>query len=228
MLSIIFGSIAGGLSIVCVVIWLVHQHEKKRTEAMRSVAEEIGLSFSATKDESLLAKLQAFSLFNKGHSRKMKNVMKAETELAQLTIFDYQYTTGSGNHSRTNHHTVVAMESESLSMPEFTLRPEGFFDKVGATLGFQDINFDEHPEFSKAFVLKGKNEQAVRRFFDDGMLDLFAQRQGIAIHSSDGLFIYLREGRKQPQEIQGFMAEGYDIYSAFEQRLHESSSTGMD
>lgn len=224
VLSILFGCVVGGLAIVGVIVWIVHQHEKKRTEAMRAIAADIGLNFSATKHEALLAKLQSFTLFNKGRSRKMKNVMTAETDLAQLTIFDYQYTTGGGDSSRTHHQTVIAMESESLCIPEFTLRPEGFFDKVGATLGFQDIDFADHPEFSRLFVLKGKNEEAIRHFFDAEMLEMFTHRQGMTINCGPGVFIYLRGGRKKPEEIQGFMAEGYDVFSAFEKRLQGSQA----
>ena len=220
VLSIVFGCIFGGLSIVGLVLWLVHQHEKKRTESLRVVAADIDMSFSATQDDALLAKLQGFSLFNKGHGRKMRNVMTAETDLAQLTVFDYQFTTGGGNSSRTHHHTVVAMESESLLLPEFTLRPEGFFDRVGATLGFQDIDFDEHPEFSRLFVLQGKDEEAIRHFFDTSMLQRFSKLPETTINSVDGLFIFLRGGRKKPEEFESFIAEGYDVFRAFEQRLH--------
>ena len=97
--SIILGCIAGGLSIVGLVLWLVFRYEKKRTAALEIVANELGLQFSPHKDECLLAKLQQFRLFNWGHSRRMKNVMTAETEHATMTIFDYQFTTGGGNHS---------------------------------------------------------------------------------------------------------------------------------
>ena len=216
--AIVAACVLFGLSIAGLVLWFTHQYEKRRTEAMQGVAEKLGLSFSAAKDEMLLEKLQRFAVFSKGHSRKMKNVMTAETELAQLTIFDYRYTVGYGKHSRTHNHTMVAMEAKSLRLPEFTLRPQGFFDKVGAALGFQDINFDDHPEFSRLFVLKGKDESAIRGFFDPEMCELFAQRKGMTIDCGPDLFVYMQGGRKKPEEIQGFMSEGYEVFQAFEQR----------
>lgn len=66
--SIIFRSIAGVLSIVNMVLWLVIRYEKKRTAEFAIVASELGLQFSPDKNESLLAKLQEFRLFNRGHS----------------------------------------------------------------------------------------------------------------------------------------------------------------
>jgi hypothetical protein len=75
----------------------------------------------------------------------MKNLMTADTDLAKLTIFDYNVTTGGGNSAHTHRHTLIAMESESLQIPQFSIRPEGFWDKIsakiGAKIGFQDINF---------------------------------------------------------------------------------------
>ncbi len=68
--------------------------------------------------------------------------------------------------ARTHRHTLIAMESNSLQIPQFSIRPEGFWDKIGAKIGFQDIDFDEHPAFSESFVVQGTDEAAVRRFFD--------------------------------------------------------------
>ena len=86
--TVIFIFIGIGLAVVGGMIWLVMHFEQKRTEALQAVASSIGLEFSALQDDELLKKLQVFALFNKGHSRKMKNVMKAETEIAKLSVFD--------------------------------------------------------------------------------------------------------------------------------------------
>ena len=89
-------------------------------------------------------------------------------------------------------YAVVAFEHNSLNLPKFTLRPTGgLLDKFDAALvkagnnmlakmpymrwgrqhpiethedGFKDIGFDEHPEFSKSFALKGEDEPAMRIF----------------------------------------------------------------
>ena len=217
VISIVAASIVGVLLIVGVIVLLVHLSEKKRTEDLRSLASQLGLQFQL-KDEQLLNKLKAFELFNKGHSRKMKNVMRAETEAARLSIFDYNYTTGGGKNSRTHRHTIVAMESDSLQLPNFSLRPEGFFDKIGATLGFQDIDFDEHPEFSRMFVLKGRDETMIRQFFDVELLDHFSHQKKARVEAQPGLFIYLRGGRQKPEEVKQLMTDGYTVYKWFSDR----------
>ncbi|MBX2843251.1 MAG: SulP family inorganic anion transporter [Flammeovirgaceae bacterium] len=53
------------------------------------------------------------------------------------------------------------------SLPRFTLEKEEMLDKVLEFAGFNDIDFDDHPEFSDKFLLKGENELGIRDFFTD-------------------------------------------------------------
>jgi hypothetical protein len=49
--------------------------------------------------------------------------------------------------------------------PEFVLEPEGFLDDLIEVEGFSDIDFDQFPEFSRKWLLRGPQEQAIRDFF---------------------------------------------------------------
>jgi len=226
MERILFPIVLGGGVIVLVgfLIWLFLHLEKKRANALQAIAAEIGLQFSATHHEDLSASMQKFPLFNKGRGRKIRNVMSTETDIARLTIFDYQYRTGGGDNSRTHRQTVVALESEALRLPSFSLRPESVFHKIGAAIGMQDIDFEEHADFSDNFVLTG-DEQLVRQFFDNGLLNEFAKRQGISVETAPGSFIYFRTRRCKPEQIREYMSQAYAIYSAFVDRLSRSTST---
>ena len=212
----------GSIALVGGIIFLVRYAAKKRKEALMALATEMGLQFSAVQDEDLLEKMKMFSLFNKGRARKMRNVMTTETDVARLSIFDYQYTTGGGESSHTYRQTVVALESEALVMPVFSLRPEGFFHKLGAAIGMQDIDFENHPEFSDSFVLTGSDEQAVRSFFDAKLLEHFVQQKGSCVEGASGMFIYFRSGQRKPEEIREFMNQGYMMYSALRDRSSRS------
>ena len=214
--------LGGSIALVGGIILLVRHAAKKRREALVAFATEMGLQFSAVQDEDLLGKMEMFSLFNRGRSRKMRNVMTTETDVARLSIFDYQYTTGGGESSRTYRQTVVALESEALVLPAFSLRPEGFLHKIGAAIGMQDIDFENHPEFSDSFVLTGGDEQAVRSFFDDNLLDHFVQQKGSCVEGASGMFIYFRSGQRKPGDIREFMNQGYMMYSAFIDRSSRS------
>ena len=202
------------IGVILLIVRIVKRREKERTLILNALATEIGLEFLPAQDDELLAKMQVFSLFNKGHSREMKPVIKTKTDNVKMTRFEYAYTTGGGEHSRRVSQTIVTLEHDSLSLPKFTLSPEGLFDKIGAAIGFQDIDFDEHPEFSKSFVLKGEDEPAIRKFFDREKLEFFAQRKESYIETAHSFFIYTRDGRKKPEQIRKFLKEGHAVYTA--------------
>ena len=211
----------GGILVIVVVIILVARHlEKKRTEAIEAFANEIGLAFQALGDGSIESRLGGFQLLSSGRRKMVKNAIVGETDLAKIAMFDYQYTTGSGKHQHTHHQTVVGMEFDNLAIPSFTLRPESVFDWFGSMLGFQDIDFVEHPQFSQMFVLKGENEEAIRDFFDVPLLDFFASHPGIAFECMPGKFIFFRGGKRaKVEQLREFLEEGYAVYAAFMDRL---------
>jgi len=63
--------------------------------------------------------------------------------------------------------TVCVLRTPSLDLPHFLVRPElALVDALGKVLGGQDINFDQDPDFSKAFVLQGQDPEATRELFD--------------------------------------------------------------
>ena len=140
----------------------------------------------------------------------MINVVKTKTDNVKMTFFQYSYVVSSGGgyvgssrSSRTTFtHAVVAFEHDSMSLPKFTLRPEGIFDRLGEAIGWEgsrDIDFDQHPEFSKSFVLNGDNEPTMRNFFDREKLDFFAQRKEACIEAMGSLLIFAPPDLRQPQ-----------------------------
>ena len=88
-----------------------------------------------------------FSLFARGHSRKVYNVMQGNVDDVDVTIMDYKYATNRGRHRNTTYQTVVLFRSDQLDLPQFTLRREHVFHKLAATFGHQDIDFDDYPTF---------------------------------------------------------------------------------
>lgn len=61
--------------------------------------------------------------------------------------------------------------------PPFTT--EGWFNRIGAMLGSQDIDFSDAPELSKQYVLKSDDEAAVLDFLRQRVLALLAGLQNL-------------------------------------------------
>ena len=210
IISSIFILIA--LIIIGAIVLSVHL-EKKRKEELGKAAEGLGLTFMPEGSNALFERLSHFNLFNQGRDRKMKNLVQGDAGDVKLAIFDYQYTTGSGKNQQTFKTTIVTIESTSITCPQFSLRPENLFDKVGGMLGFQDIDFESHPKFSKMFVLKSPDEQGTREFFKPAMLEYFEAHPGITVEAERGVMFFFRGARlSKPQELKDLFAQAYETY----------------
>jgi hypothetical protein len=199
--------------IIGIAIYVNHQQEKKRTEKFGAIADELGLQFFPTETPTVNAAVQSFRLFNQGHGREFKNIIFGQTEEVTLSIFSYKYTIGGGKNSHTHHQSVCCVQSSQLQLPEFGLSPENFFHRIGQIFGYQDINFDTHPSFSKQFLLRGPEEDAIRTFFTARRLDYFESNPGISIEANGDRFIVFRASKRiQPEEVRSFMEQGFEVY----------------
>ena len=213
---IVAASVAGIGLLIGLVLWA----EKKRRDDMQRVAAELGLEFYPKGSEVLQSQLSGFKLFGAGRSRKLTGLIQGESDEVTLSIFDYQYTTGSGKNSHTHRQTVASMQSTALSICEFSMRAENFLDKLGNMVGFSDIDFKSHPNFSNWFVLKGASETEVRKLFEPNILTYFESKRGISVEGQPGKIIIFRPGsRTKPKDIKNFLAEAYEVYGIFVDNL---------
>lgn len=198
----------------------------KRTAALQLVAGALDLEFQDTGDAQLQQDLSAFPLFSIGRAHKLTNLFVADTPTLKINLFDYEYTTGHGKHKRVRRQTVAALQSAELTIPAFVMRPEGKLDLVGSLLGRQDIDFDDHAAFSKAFVLKSEDESATREFLDAPLLDYFAAHGTISFETAQGVFLYFRRWQTvaaSQEPLQNFLAEGYQAFQTIQERLERTS-----
>lgn len=214
----VFLLIVSGIGIIALIIFLVVRHGKKRTEEFQRVAEELGLPFHPKGDDSLLERLKDFHLFSQGRSKKMKNLLYGQTEDGEVALFGYQYTTGGGNSSQTHRQNVVYFSSPSLDLPRFALRPEHLFHKIGAVLGYEDIDFDSHERFSKSYLLRGDDEREIRKTFTDAVLSFYENQTGISTEAGGDRLIFYRAGKRiKPEEVVSFLEEGSSVFKLFKQ-----------
>ena len=189
---------------------------KKRTEQFALISAELKLNFFPKGTTSLFERLKPFHLFSKGWSRKIKNLMEGEANKVELAIFDYQYTTHGGQHPQTHRQSLLFIRSPKLNLPDFSLRPENVFHKIGSAFGDKDIDFETHPIFSKSYLLRGDNEAAIRGLFNNKLLNFIQSQQKISIEGSgDQLIFYRNKNRVKPEEVESFMEEGFQVFGQF-------------
>ena len=90
------------------------------------------------------------------------------------------------------------------------------FHKIGQAFGFQDIDCDSHPDFSKQYLLRGPDEPAIRALFTSEVLAAFESLHRVSVEASgDRLIFYRARKRIDPDDIQSFMEERFRVFELF-------------
>jgi hypothetical protein len=202
--------------VVGIVLYAAIVREKQRTAALADVALRMGFNFEGKVPNDRLTTLGAFHLFKRGHRQRARNLMRGKSGDGEVAVLDYQYTTGGGKSSHTHNQTVAVFPGAAAAvLPEFTLAPEHWWDRIGQIFGYQDIGFEASPEFSNHYLLRGQDETAIRAAFGANILGFFGQNLGWSVESAGGaLAVYRGDKRCKPEQMQPFIAEAAAVRRA--------------
>jgi hypothetical protein len=165
----------GGVAAVLGVAALVARSlERKRRAAYEEYSLVRGFTFEPERSDGERRFGDVFGPFTEGRRRQWGYTISGTKNRAPFVVFEYSWVTGSGKNSSKNRLGAMLWERDGLALPTFALSPEGWFSRLGAMLGMQDIDFAESPEFSRAYRLKGPDEAAIRSLFTPEIRQFFA------------------------------------------------------
>jgi len=210
--ALVFAMIGGTVALAGGIAWAANRARKARTEAMRLVATTMGFSFEETVSPESLG---PFPLMAHGRGRLGRNALTGQLGGRPATICDYRYVVSSGKSSHEVNQTVVVF-ADNGGLPDFELRPENVFHKLGAVFGYQDIDFDSNEEFSKRYLLRGQDEDAIRRAFNSSALMLLSSETGWSIQATAGRLLVFRSAKvTEASQVPSFAADALRIAGAF-------------
>jgi len=117
------------------------------------------------------------------------------------------------------YQTTVQVVRLAEPIPRFIIDKEGFFDKIfnrvrvlsGAN---RYINFRKNPGFSTKFVLSGEDEEGVRDFFTDELLQFMSDHEVHHIESNgEALMIFKYLHIARTDEVQKMLTFAHDLLS---------------
>ncbi len=101
--------------------------------------------------------------------------------------------------------TVAAFRRDGRSFPQMELRPENVLHKIANLFGWKDIDFDNRPEFSSKYLLRGPDEAAVRRLMDSTTLAFFEKNLGWFVETENAWVLVYRDDRTvKAEELAAF------------------------
>lgn len=211
---------------VAAVIYGNYVSEKRR-KALAEAAQLMGFDWLDNSLGTVTNQLRHFSLFNRGSRAAGYNAMRGQVGSREVLVMDYRYTTGSGKNRSTHTQTVAVFPQLATRLPHFELSPENFLIKLMQAFGYRDINFEEHPEFSKKYLLRGTDEEQIRAAFNPDVLDYFASHPGWCVESKEGMLLVYRDNVTcPPEQVPEFTAEASRIAALFDEGTPGTDGSG--
>jgi len=189
--------------VALVLLWILirgasSSHEKKRTEEFVQIAKNLKMSPSKKVDRAFRDRLKPFHRFRRGRNGTFRNILHENKNDVQMVFFECFYerpVKTSDSSGRSVMEGVFYFYSPSLDLPEFTLHEaEELQQAFLGAFGIKDINFENHPVFSKKYLLNSKDEGSVRALFSDKLIRFLENLNGVNIEGCGNQLIVYRPG----------------------------------
>lgn len=201
--------------VVLSLFWAVTR-DRKRDAEMALAAEEMKFEYQRDGRLLLSERFTRFELFQTGRRKRINNVIQGHYDNIEVLLFDYRYFKGSHRHFRVYRQTVGAFKIVGGELPEFSLRPEKVFHKLGTVAGYQDLDFAHHPRFSKSYLLRGPDEDIIRALFSPEVLEFLANHPGWCVEGGgQWLTVYRRDRRANADKLGDFVKDSFEICALF-------------
>lgn len=127
---------------------------------------------------------------------EVKNVFSRRFGDGEMFVFDLEEKDSDSGHTE---RQGIAVVSERLKLPRFTLVPrtggEGTLSKLAdraiawasRKVGAQ-VEFPNHPELSRHYLVHSPDADATRRFLESGRLNRLAETRHVFIRAADDVF----------------------------------------
>ncbi len=197
--------------LILIIVGAIYSHrkEQERIAALTALANELGWQFDAAKDSSHRKRFPQFKIFQQGHSHYAHNSLRGELTIGgrewPVLAGDYHYQTTSHNGKKSTTHThrlsYLIITLPYSNVPELAIRKESFMDRVAATMGWDDIDF-ESAEFSKRFHVTSSDKKFAYDVIDPRMIRFLLDSEPPTIDLANGYCcLSIAKKRWEPDEF---------------------------
>ena len=196
-----------------------------RQKRLRNLATEKDYQFSSQVDWNTIY-LKKFHFFEIRPIERKYNCLKGTYKESNVAweVADVTFNEGNAFTAETFNTTLMILKLNK-KLPIFTMEKEGvlekIIDRVMAFTGYKDINFEMYPDFSKKFLLMGPDEEEIRSFFTDEIIQFFENHQIYHIESNgESMVIFDKNKLARTDETISFIDYGKELASL----LHKKTS----
>lgn len=168
---------------------------------IRALAEKGGYFFYPQKVRNAI-KYKGFPIQKGSKVQFEENVLSKYTDYGKVDISDLSLSEAAWQNYGDTQITVLHVSDIEVMIPDFSLEPEGLWSKFSEVAGGKDIDFSDHPDFSKKYYLRGEDEAAIRGFFNENVIHFFENREEMHVECHrHKLLIYKKRDLMEPSEM---------------------------
>ncbi len=187
---------------------LINRGVTKRENSLKTMAEELGVSYSAKKQQKS-KHLRSFRFFSLKRIKHITNVLINKKEA--VSLFDIRFSQGESITEGEVSTTMLLVELTKKT-PSFTLTKEGLLERFYAIAVDKDIDIEGHKRFSSRFYLTGKNEKKIKLFFSKNIIKFLDENPSYYIESSNNsLLIFSKERLASVKEAKSLLEFGLNF-----------------
>lgn len=169
---------------------------------LRKLANEAEFAFYPQRVRNAM-KYKDFPIQKGSKLQYEENILSKYSELAKYEVSDITLSEGAMQAQNDTVITALFVSEVQGTIPDFALEPEGLWSKLSEMSGGKDIDFKDHPEFSKHYYLRGDNEVAIRNFFNESIIKFLEEHEEIHVECHrNKLLIYKKRDVLSVAEIQ--------------------------
>jgi hypothetical protein len=185
---------------------------QRRNAGLKTVAQTLGFRFEGSY-ASLSSRFGNFGAFTSPYGNVGQNLMTGVIAGHAVTVMDDIIPATRGGHERT--WTLALFPDAARGLPDFQLTSVST-PRILGSLVANRIEFPGNPEFSKHYTVQGKDENAIRRAFDDSTLRFLATHQSWDVETRSGAATVSRASRSlEPNQLPDFLAEAVQVLERF-------------
>lgn len=142
----------------------------KRQLQLEALAQEKGWSYrEATKSQKQM--LRDHPVYQTTSVERVYNLIEGPKQ--RLSLCDIHYSEGAFI-AKENVQTTLLRVRLDKKIPVFSFDRELLLEKLSLLAGIHDIDFPDHPEFSRDFYVQGNEPKKIQSFFNNKMVSFFS------------------------------------------------------
>src|SRR5438132_12748340 len=155
---LLFGGAVGGVAATSAFVWWAARRNRRRDKQVRSVGNELGLSYEEEPVSGELGDL-ASALTGAGTRNSVQRVLGGRWRGNDVTLFDYGFELDTPRAGTVERNFTCALVAIPLETEPVTITTETFLNRVAAKIGYRDIQLGD-ADFDRVFNVRSKDPAA--------------------------------------------------------------------